>query len=88
MAQPPDVPALRARIWAAYKSLQPLLVEMLHIRTFLRGSVYELKTRCGKNSCVCQRGQPKLKLRSCLYQKPISSPIFGKAVYGDSTCPS
>src|SRR2546428_338648 len=43
MAQPPDVPALRARIWAAYKSLQPLLVEMLHIRTFLRGSVYELK---------------------------------------------
>ena len=58
MAQPPDVPALRARIWTAYKSLQPLLVEMLHIRTFLRGSVYELKTRCGKDSCVCQRGQP------------------------------
>src|SRR2546422_9622674 len=58
MAQPPDVPALRARIWAAYKSLQPLLVEMLHIRTFLRGSVYELKTRCGKASCVCLRGKP------------------------------
>lgn len=58
MARPPDIPALRARIWAAHKSLRPLLFEMLRIRTFLRGSAYELKTRCGKASCVCLRGQP------------------------------
>ena len=57
MPRPPDIAALRARIWTAYKSLQPLLREMLHIRIFLRGSVYELKTRCGKTSCVCMRGK-------------------------------
>jgi len=57
MARPLDVPALRKRIWNAYKSVRPLLFEMLRIRTFLRGSVYELKTRCGKASCVCMRGQ-------------------------------
>ena len=58
MTRPPDLPTLRARILTAYKSLRPLLLEMLHIRTFLRGSVYELKTRCGKPSCVCLRGEP------------------------------
>ena len=57
MPRLPDIPALRARIWTAHKSLRPLLVEMLRIRTFLRGSAYELKTRCGKASCVCLRGQ-------------------------------
>ena len=58
MVRPPDIPTLRARIWGAHRSLRPLLVEMLRIRTFLRGSAYELKTRCGKASCVCLRGQP------------------------------
>ena len=58
MTRPPDLPTLRARILTAYKSLRPLLLEMLRIRTFLRGSVYELKTRCGKPSCVCLRGEP------------------------------
>lgn len=36
--------------------MRPLLFEMLRRRVFLRGSVYELKTRCGKASCVCGRG--------------------------------
>lgn len=58
MTRPPDIPTLRARIWTAHKSLRRLLVEMLRIRTFLRGSVYELKTRCGKASCVCRQGAP------------------------------
>jgi hypothetical protein len=57
MTSPPDVPALRARIWTAYRSVRPVLFEMLRIRTFLRGSVYELKTRCGKPSCQCLRGE-------------------------------
>jgi len=57
MTRPLDVPALRKRIWSAYKRVRPLLFEMLRIRTFLRGSVYELKTRCGQASCVCMRGQ-------------------------------
>jgi hypothetical protein len=58
MAQKPDLASFRARIWGAYQSLRPLLREMLRIQTFLRGSVYELKTRCGKPSCVCTRGEP------------------------------
>jgi len=58
MTRTPDLPSCRARIWSAYRSLAPLLREMLRIRTFLRGSVYELKTRCGKPSCVCLRGKP------------------------------
>ncbi|HEY4719923.1 MAG TPA: DUF6788 family protein [Candidatus Methylomirabilis sp.] len=52
-----DIPSLRKRIWASYRSLRPLFFEMLRIQTFLRGSVYELSTRCGKPSCICQRGQ-------------------------------
>jgi len=58
MPRPSNLPALRARIWSTYKILKPLLFEMLRIRTFLRGSVYEQKTRCGKASCVCLRGKP------------------------------
>jgi hypothetical protein len=30
---------------------------MLRPKVFLRGSVYELRTRCGKPACVCQRGK-------------------------------
>jgi hypothetical protein len=30
---------------------------MLRHQSFLRGSVYELKTRCGKATCTCTRGQ-------------------------------
>ena len=52
-----DIPALRKRIWTAYKTLRPLLFEMLRARTFLRGSAYELKTRCGKPSCACATGE-------------------------------
>lgn len=57
MAKRIDIPSLRKRIWASCASLRPLLFEMLRAGTFLRGSVYELSTRCGKPSCVCQRGQ-------------------------------
>ena len=52
-----DLPALRKRIGSLPRSLRPLLFEMLRHRVFLRGSVYELKTRCGKASCVCGRGE-------------------------------
>lgn len=57
MAPRPDIPARRKRIWTLHRSLRPLLFEMLRGRVLLRGSVYELKTRCGKAVCVCQRGE-------------------------------
>lgn len=39
--------------------MRPLLFQMLHSknRVLLRGNVYELRTRCGKPSCVCVRGE-------------------------------
>lgn len=57
MSPHPDLPALRKRIWSLYRLLRPLLFEMLRGRVFLRGSVYELQTRCGKPSCACRRGE-------------------------------
>ena len=57
MAKRIDIPSLRKRLWASYAALRPLLFEMLRAQPFLRGSVYELRTCCGKPSCVCQRGE-------------------------------
>ena len=57
MTPDPDLPALRKRIWTLHRSLRPLLFEMLRRQVVLRGSVYELKTRCGKASCACGRGE-------------------------------
>jgi hypothetical protein len=51
-----DIPARRKRIWQQYQALRPLIFEMLKAQAFLRGSVYELRTRCGKPSCACRRG--------------------------------
>ena len=58
MSPRPDLPALRKRIWSLYRSLHALLFEMLRARSYLRGSAYELKTRCGKPTCRCRRGEP------------------------------
>ena len=52
-----DIPTLRKRVWSLHRSLRPLLFEMLRRKVFLRGSVYELHTRCGKPNCVCTRGK-------------------------------
>lgn len=56
---PADIPSLRKRIWSAYRLIRALLFVMLRRRTgiLLRGNVYELRTRCGKPSCVCNRGE-------------------------------
>ena len=58
MSPRPDIPTLRKRIGGLYRSLNALLFEMLRARTYLRGSAYELKTRCGKPTCRCRRGEP------------------------------
>jgi hypothetical protein len=39
-----------AALWADY---QQRLEDLLPLRQLLKGSVYELKTRCGKPSCHC-----------------------------------
>ena len=51
------IPALRKDIWKQHRLLHDVLFEMLKIQTFLRGSVYELNTRCGKPNCACVEGE-------------------------------
>jgi len=50
-----------SRLRLALKSLlaehQRQLDEMLPLRQLVKGSVYELKTRCGKPSCHCASDQ-------------------------------
>jgi hypothetical protein len=53
-----------SRLRLALKSLladsQRRLDELLPLRQLLKGSVYELKTRCGKPSCHCASDQGPL----------------------------
>ena len=54
-----DASALRKRLWTAYERLGQLLTAMLQHQVLLRGSVYELHTRCGKPSCACRKDERK-----------------------------
>ena len=46
----------RQRINALGKRERELLEVLLSCRSAVKGTVYELKTRCGKPSCVCAQG--------------------------------
>lgn len=54
MAASPDrASRLRKKLLAHFADYQKRLNELLPIRQLARGSVYELKTRCGKPTCHC-----------------------------------
>ena len=53
MRSSPKASSLRQRIGRARDQIVGLLRSMLEGQAFLRGTVYELKTRCGKPSCAC-----------------------------------
>jgi hypothetical protein len=55
--------ALLAKLGEQYGGL---LHELLSLRDLLKGSVYELKTRCGKPSCHCAAPQGPLHSTSVL----------------------
>jgi hypothetical protein len=59
-----------SRLRLALKSLladsQRRLDEMLPLRQLVKGSVYELKTRCGKPSCHCASDQGPLHTSTVL----------------------
>ncbi len=59
-----------SRLRRALKSLraehQRQLDEMLPLRPLVKGSVYELKTRCGKPSCHCASEQGPLRSATVL----------------------
>jgi hypothetical protein len=65
-----DIPTLRKDIWSRYKRLRGILFEMLRIQSFLPGSVYELKTRCGKLNCACARSDGARHRRWVLSHTP------------------
>jgi hypothetical protein len=49
----PKVSASRQRATRIAKELRRVLQPLLHAQILLRGTVYELRPRCGKPSCAC-----------------------------------
>ena len=66
----PVSPARASRLRLALKSLlaehQRQLDEMLPLRQLVKGSVYELKARCGKPSCHCASDEGPLHTSTVL----------------------
>ena len=52
-----DTSRLRQHLWGYFKELQGLKGELLTRRPMARGTVYELKRKCGKKGCRCTKGQ-------------------------------
>jgi hypothetical protein len=48
----------RKRILDLHDQERELLKALVSCRSLTKGSVYNLKTRCGKPSCACAQGQP------------------------------
>ncbi len=53
-----DLSRRRKRINELYRELEAPLEELLTRKPFMKGSCYELKTKCGKPACRCYRGEP------------------------------
>ena len=55
MRSSPEVSTSRKRVGRFAGDLRRVLQPLLRARILLRGTVYELRTRCGKPSCGCAR---------------------------------
>ena len=55
----PKVSASRQRAARVAKDLRQVLQPLLRAQILLRGTVYELRTRCGKPSCACAASEAK-----------------------------
>lgn len=51
-----DASRLRQQAWGYFKELGKLKNELLTRRPMARGTVYELKRRCGRKRCRCTKG--------------------------------
>jgi hypothetical protein len=58
-----DASRLRQSLSRLRDQLPPLIDVLLGREPLVRGSVYELRRKCGKPSCVCAAGE---KLHSCM----------------------
>jgi hypothetical protein len=57
------VSASRQRLARVAKDLRVLLLSLLHSQILLRGTLYELRTRCGKTACACAGDNEKKRHR-------------------------
>jgi len=55
---------LRQKILACFVDLAELQNKLITRKPMARGTVYELKTKCGKKNCRCMRG--KLHKQMCI----------------------
>ena len=53
-----DLSRRRQRLRRLYEELEAPVDELLRRKPFLKGTLYELKTRCGKPNCHCYKGEP------------------------------
>lgn len=51
-----DISRKRQRIRQLYEELEIPLDELLARKPFMKGTLYELKTKCGKPNCRCIKG--------------------------------
>ena len=59
MRSSPKVSASRQRAGRLGKDLRRVLQPLLRHQVFLRGTLYELRTRCGKPTCACAASDEK-----------------------------
>ena len=53
-----DLSQRRQGIRQLHKELEAPLDELLTRKPFMKGTLYELKTKCGKSNCHCFKGEP------------------------------
>lgn len=53
-----DLSRRRQQIRQLYEQLEAPLGELLTRKPFIKGTLYELKTKCGKPNCHCFKGEP------------------------------
>lgn len=53
-----DLSRRRQRIRQLSEQLEAPLRELLTRKPFIKGALYELKTKCGKPNCHCFKGEP------------------------------
>lgn len=53
-----DLSQRRQRIRRLSRELEAPLGELLTRKPFIKGTLYELKTKCGKPNCHCFKGEP------------------------------
>ena len=76
---------LRPMLRALLADYQQRLEDLLPLRQLLKGSVYELKTRCGKPSCHCASPEGPLHAATALFWSERGQTRLRSLSAGDTT---